>query len=231
MAESDNSTVYVLSEIRCKNCDGDVWVRPKKDGKPTRYQKYCSYECTPTAAIEKARDRSGRKRKNKHLKILRTYLPRVCDICGDVYMPIGSKSQYCGPECREKRYQQKLDAARKGPNKTSLECHECGSTYVPKQISKGLTGNKYCSQLCKQRAKHRKRQQKPGWHSYTCKECGKPFTTKRTDSVYCGDKCKGKGVARIRKERAPVMLPRYSQVYQVKCPACGDKRMSRTGRS
>jgi hypothetical protein len=53
----------------------------------------------------------------------RTFLPRVCEHCGDVFTPTGSRQRFCSPEHRE---QHKDERPR-----TTRECLLCGAQFTP----------------------------------------------------------------------------------------------------
>lgn len=106
---------------------------------------------------------------------------------------------------------------------TVFVCVLCNCTYTPRIVMRGPRANKYCSDECRAKARHIARQQRPAQHEYACKECGNGFKSKRTDSVYCSRSCNAAANLVIHLS----WLPKYTSVYQVICPACGDKRMSR----
>lgn len=82
----------------------------------------------------------------------------------------------------DEQQQKALESARRLGDSVST-CTVCGRI---------VTGrNKYCSDRCRNDAYlERRRQRHAASLRKTCAVCGKPFTAKRADAIYCSPACK-----------------------------------------
>lgn len=77
-------------------------------------------------------------------------------------------------------------------------CEVCGNAYNPKVYT-----SKYCGSACKQKAyrankalksnAEKKIKRRPGQvmpHKKVCPHCGKHFTSKRSDAIFCSNSCR-----------------------------------------
>jgi len=133
----------------CPTCQ-----KPFHDLKHPR-RKYCSREC------------SGLAHRNPDIQ------PRLCPICGRIFMPDRMRRKYCSEVCA-------IKSLVKLPS--TAVCEICGKTFVPHQQSKG----RFCSYTCMHN-------QPSTAVEVICQHCGRPFIVNRArlgKAKYCSRACK-----------------------------------------
>lgn len=140
---------------------------------------------------------------------------RACGWCGEGFAPKRRDQRTCGAHCRRK-----LNNAENNPkhyvHHEPRECSQCGVIYRPPR-----SDSKCCSVRCRRRSHYVPRDR---WHDKVCVGCEQPFTSKRSDAVYCGRRCqtahrypavqRGPGVSMRDWQR---MVNRYGG----RCAYCG----------
>lgn len=141
-----------------------------------------------------------------------------CAVCGKSFKPKDRQSKYCSKECY-------YDGMRKRPKYSICKC--CGTSFKVGRNCKGV----YCSDKCykqnqiqsrikkeeeqeqiKQLQKELKLKLKELKQRYErltnilnhirdCKECGKQFVAKKSNGVYCSDKCRKRNENREKDKR------------------------------
>nr|WP_290461073.1 hypothetical protein [Acutalibacter muris] len=96
--------------------------------------------------------------------------------------------EYENQETLEQWYEEKISGARPDSAVRKIICMGCGRVFYTQIASKkycnyGLCGNRGYQKDLKQR-RLEKRQNR------VCKSCGKEFTPKRSDSLYCCSACR-----------------------------------------
>lgn len=116
---------------------------------------------------------------------------RQCQRCGEAFTPrtAGGKPQiFCSKTCRDRTH----GAAhiKKYAPVRAVICAECGGPVA--RAERGRP-RRYCSEQCKQRvgnrALNRRRLPAPQHPDRSCGHCGKQFSPKRRDQVYCESRC------------------------------------------
>lgn len=149
-----------------------------------------------------------------------------CLTCGVLFTPrtSGGKPQVrCSEKCRRKVAN--ANFIKKNAPVRAANCAECGGPIV--QASLGRP-RRFCSDECKarvtNRAQNRRRLPAPKQPDRECAHCGKVFTPRRKDQVYCPGWC-GQAAYKARKAAGEPMR----QVEQVKiCQECGQEFTTRS---
>lgn len=107
----------------------------------------------------------------------RKELPEIkCRICPTIFKPFSKKALFCSLRCRNR----KRWASRRLVQSKVCALERCGKTFETRNPRK-----KYCSTRCSER--HNKL--KPIL-SFTCAQCGGPFTTSKSYMKFCSYDCR-----------------------------------------
>lgn len=109
-----------------------------------------------------------------------------CAICGQPFEP-HTTQKYCSPECKQEAANRRARESTKATKKkrSKPRCVVCG-----KEISWAVKKTaKYCSTECKSKANKKRPKPQPQLEKRACANCGKEFTPKRADNIYCSAYC------------------------------------------
>lgn len=231
MAENDDTAGLVLAGSKCIGCGGDIWVKPKIDGKP-RKQQWCSKKCYQR---ERQKTRLYRYRPQSSRK----WYDHVCIGCGKSFKSQRIDSKHCGRSCACK-----YSSGYRRPPYTQLpkytklhlvRCLGCGNKFLTKWSNKET-----CSTVCGSLVSARRKTARVA-ETKTCKVCGAVYSPLYgvKSKNYCSDECnsidllenerKHRRIARSRR-RALIRETAVERIDPVDvfirdnwtCQSCGD---------
>ena len=161
-----SSRCFIMKTVKCSIC-GELYPHTKEffhsaGGDNLRHQ--CK-DCV--------RERLRVKQKSK-----------ICDQCGNEFMPQKSTQRFCTKECANTYKYPKYY--------TDRYCVYCGS-----KLGKGR--KKYCSRECQWRAANLKRSKKP--ITKKCQVCGKEFSPYTSLDKFCSANCRIESMKKKRDQR------------------------------
>ena len=95
----------------------------------------------------------------------RTFLPRMCELCGDVFTPTGSRQRFCTAEHREQHH-------RREPKRRA--CLVCGEEFTPTNGRQ-----RFCT------PEHREQHHREPPKTRECRLCGAQFTPTNGRQRFC----------------------------------------------
>jgi 5-methylcytosine-specific restriction endonuclease McrA len=201
MAESDSN--LVLSEVKCKQCGGEIWTTPRKDGKARGNKKFCSIACGCTS---RGRPRTGKTQAqvNAETAVRNT---RACQRCGIQYVKKGKRNKsegnkYCSRECGENRANYPYSILPEYTRLYAGDCKECGKPFVSRSNG-AVRCSDECRRLlfCRNSVERAIRSDDIDRSVRDCKCCGKSFVPEYGSRrrIFCSDQCQKKGGRAIAK--------------------------------
>lgn len=162
----------------CPNCTWQFWPEQHE-------QTYCNL-CRVSMSVKKTVQREERKRK--------TFAPRPCEQCGDMFKPRSANSKYCTKACRDRA---DLDARIR---QYTRPCVICERPFITTD-----TRRKTCSNHCHRERRRRQQAERLKAREVTrqCVECGNDFTatSEKSRTVTCSDPCRTERTLKLRREQ------------------------------
>ena len=115
---------------RCKQCNKERWLKPGL----AKVKLFCSRAC-----LYESRRVPGPVRSKQSAK--KTFGPRSCGQCGELYEARAKQQMYCSQDCGMLAMQER----RRGLTADPRPCEYCGATFTPRLGSAG----RFCSFDCK----------------------------------------------------------------------------------
>lgn len=178
------ATATVIEPIRtypgyraCPHCSYQYW--------PEQKEQDCCNLCRVRMSVKKTAQREEKKRK--------TFAPRPCHQCGDMFKPRSASSKYCTKACRDRA---DLDARIRQYTK---QCVICEQPFIATDTRK-----KTCSNHCYRENRRRQQAERLKAREVTrqCVECGNDFTASSENSrtVTCSDPCRTERRLKLQRE-------------------------------
>jgi len=216
MGDVDNSEGLVLSPLACKSCGGELWVKPKLDGKPSLAKKHCDScrkelqrECQ--RKYEKNRPRRLERYSKRREKYHRRKIRKHCPCCLTYFDTKRKRTTYCSKACAgNAQWAGKRKADQPKYSKVQfLLCKACGNVFSNRR------SKLVCSTKCAT-VYYRRIQVAENAKSMRCCICDIEYSPLYgyDNNKTCSDQCK-KELKRRNKRAARA-------VRKARMRACGD---------
>lgn len=142
--------------------------------------------CRVSQSVKKTVQREEQKRK--------TFAPRPCHQCGDMFKPRSANSKYCTKACRDRA---DLDARIRQYTKPCAICERPFITTDTRKVT--------CSSHCYRERRRRNQAARLKAREVTkqCVECGNDFTatSEKSRTVTCSEPCRTERTLKLRREQ------------------------------
>lgn len=89
------------------------------------------------------------------------------------------------------------------------QCKYCGNDFEVDESNQYEKRKEYCSDICRSRARHKRKKDGPAGYEKICQECGKAYIAKRCDSVTCSPECNTERNKRRVRENGAFYRAKY----------------------
>lgn len=89
------------------------------------------------------------------------------------------------------------------------QCRHCGGGFEVDESNQYEKRKEYCSDICRSRARHKRKKDGPTGYEKVCQECGKAYVAKRCDSVTCSPECNTERNKRRVRENGAFYRAKY----------------------
>lgn len=108
---------------------------------------------------------------------------RICEYCGNEFIPKQERSKYCSRECQIRGFHQSR------PKGATKKCEYCGKEFFTEH-----RGTKYCSPSCRRKTAAEQRKASVNKNKVTlepkeCRHCKKEFIPREKRQIYCSKEC------------------------------------------